>query len=369
MKMIKNIYSKVRNKLKNIGPLKIIWTCFRKINLGYKVYTNLVSKYGCDTHIYVEHYPGTGDVYLTCALLQKYHLEHYGDTKYILTVIGGGSVKIAKLLGIKDVVLLSQEESDAMIAYSRFIRELPNFKILHYSPIELHTRILDNMASYKDLDFMTMYLSVVFDNMKWDNSVSFPEFNNDDIIDEYFDENGLKKGKTVILFPNANTIEDLPWQCWEHFARRLREVGFTVCTNVEPGGFVIPGTCDVFVPYAHLKSFVEKAGYIVSLRSGVCDIIADSECYKFVLYPTPNIYKFGIGTIYDYFSLIKMGIAKKTYEYEFERVYVNEAFETIFNDLCVCSDIEEEIYKSDKRQFRNKIYQFGNNNIVLKDGI
>ena len=367
MKIIHKVYSKIRNKLKNIGPLKIIWTYIRKINYGYKIYAKLVIKYGLDTHIYVEHYPGTGDVYITCALLQKYHREHHGETKYILTVVGGGSVKIAKLLGVKEVVLLSQKESDAMISYSRFVRKLPNFKILHYSPIEVHTRILDNLASYNDLDFMKMYLSVVFDNMIWEDAVQFPEFENDDIIDEYFDEKGLKKGKTVVLFPNANTIEDLPWHCWEHFARRVRELGFTVCTNVEPDGDIISGTCDVFVPYPHLKSFVEKAGYMVSLRSGVCDIIADSECYKFILYPTPNVYKFGIGTIYDYFSLKKMGIGKKVYEYEFERVYANEAFETIFNDLCSCLKIKEEFYKSDKRQYGNKIYQFGNNNIVSRE--
>ena len=123
---------------------------------------------------------------------------------------------------------------------------------------------------------------------------------------EYFDEKGLKKGKTVVLFPNANTIEDLPWHCWEHFARRVRELGFTVCTNVEPDGDIISGTCDVFVPYPHLKSFVE------SLENGV-GYIDNTDAFEYKVEDGINGEKVGkyIDNEYDFIKKVCKELLKR----------------------------------------------------------
>lgn len=345
MRFIKSVWHRLRDRFRRIGLLHALRSMYKISHHGEKVYRSLLTKYGEGTQIYVEHYPGTGDIYITCALLQKYHQQLYGDKPYVVTVIGGGAKKIAGLLGIEQVEILSQEDSDEMISYYRFMGDLPDFTILHFAPIAMYTRILDAMAGYNDLDFMSLYLNTVFRGMKWEDAVDFNRENDDSSVDEYLDEYCLEREKTVVLFPYANTVDNLPMELWEEFARHLREIGFSVCTNVEPGGPVVPGTYGVFVPYKDIKPFVERAGYMVSLRSGMCDILADTDCRKYILYPTPNYYKFGVGSFFDYFSLQKMKIGKKLNEYEFERIYTQNMFKCVFWDICKTVGISRKDFR------------------------
>lgn len=323
---------KLKVNLKRRPIFVFLYLYLVRIRNGYKLYRSIVSKYGDSTTIYIEHYPGTGDIYITCALLESYVKHIGGNANYVVTIIGKGSLKIADLLGINNTILLTQAESDDLLTFYRFMGPelLDNIKVLHYSPIRIHTSILDQMASFNGLDFMTMYLSTVFQGMTWQDAKKFPACKNPPKIKEYFDEKGLDPQKTIILFPYANTIQPIHIDIWERLARNLREDGYMVCTNVEPGGLAIPGTVSVFVPYEDLIPFVERCGCVIGLRSGIFDIIADANCNKVVLYPTPNFYKFGVGSIFDYFSLINMGIAKRTYEFEFERVNERYTFRQIY---------------------------------------
>ena len=341
---ILQIFHKFKERLYHCGLLNIMWTMRRNIRNGEKVYKTLTEKYK-GAQIYVEHYPGTGDIYITCALLKGYHIRHFKDKPFVVTVIGNGAKKIATLLGIQQIEVLSQKDSDDMIAFFRFMGFLPDFTVLHFGPIAMHTRILDSMAGFNGLDFLSLYLNTVFKGMSWEDADNFSVQTNEDEIKEYLAEQCLEPGRTVVLFPYANTIEALPMELWEEFARHLREMGFSVCTNVDAGGEVIPGTDRVFVPYKDIKAFVEKAGYLVSIRSGMCDILADSECRKFILYPTPNFFKFGVGSLFDYFSLIKMKIGKHIYEYEFERIYTKDMFKRVFWDLCRIDGIPKMVYQ------------------------
>lgn len=333
--VIKLKFTLVKNRIKCISIISIFFIYFKKIGRGFEVYRDLLNQYGNDTHIYIEHYPGTGDIYITCALLEAYRSKQQIIGDYVLTVIGQGGKKIAKLLGIQDIVLLSQNDSDCLIFFLKFIgpKHLPNIEILHYCAVAMHTCVSDMLAGYQGLDFMSMYLSTVFPGVTWADAVGFGEPEDMSTVEEYFDCKGLIPGETVILFPFANTIQDLPWHLWERLARHLRENGFTVCTNIEPGREPVPGTCDVFVPYQYLRAFAERAGYVVGIRSGIFDIISNANCRKFVLYPTPNIYKFGVGTIFEYFSLRKMGVCTDAFEYDFERIYDKNAFHIVYRDL------------------------------------
>ena len=326
-------YIRIKEHIGHIGVVNILQTMCMDIRNGEAVYKAITDKYE-GAQIYVEHYPGTGDIYITCALLREYHVRRFQDKPFVVTMTGNSGKKIASLLGIEQIEVLSQKDSDDMIAYFRFMGDLPNFTILHFGPIAMHTRILDSMAGFYGLDFLSLYLNTVFKGLSWENAANFHDSDDDAITKEYLDGLCLEPGKTVVLFPHANTVEALPMELWEEFARHLREMGFSVCTNAEQGGEVVPGTYRVFVPYKDIRSFVEKAGYFVSLRSGMCDILADTECRKFILYPTPNYFKFGVGSLFDYFSLNRMKIGKQLYEYEFERVYTRDMFKHVFWDIC-----------------------------------
>ena len=79
----------------------------------------------------------------------------------------------------------------------------------------------------------------------------------------------------------------------------------------------------------------------MGIRSGIFDIIADTDCKKFILYPTPNYFKFGVDTIHRYFSVHKMGIGEKCWEYEFERIYDKSAFMVVYRDILKAVEMTE----------------------------
>lgn len=109
----------------------------------------------------------------------------------------------------------------------------------------------------------------------------------DDRIDRLFIDNGLIKGKTVILIPNANSMSELRNDFWEELAAYLSGKGYSVCTGTgsideEP----IRNTCGVFVRIDDFREFVKQAGHIVTVRCGLCDLL-DGELIgnkKIILY-------------------------------------------------------------------------------------
>ena len=58
----------------------------------------------------------------------------------------------------------------------------------------------------------------------------------------------------------------------------------------------------------------EKAGWMISMRSGLCDLISSANCVLTVLYYRTNFPK---GIRYSNCSLKKMGLRKNVLEYEY----------------------------------------------------
>ncbi|MCR4604883.1 MAG: hypothetical protein K5639_02680 [Eubacterium sp.] len=97
---------------------------------------------------------------------------------------------------------------------------------------------------------------------------------------------GLKKGKSVILAPYAQSNTMLSRELWEKLTDCLVEKGYEVFTNVSGDNEeAIKGTKEIFIPIIKLKPYLEYAGYFVSIRSGLCDITSSiSKCRQVVLY-------------------------------------------------------------------------------------
>lgn len=111
----------------------------------------------------------------------------------------------------------------------------------------------------------------------------------EDIIERYF-SSGLVPGKTVVLSPTAIAGADLELpldeQFWEKLARSFAERGFSVATNVgsdeeQP----IPGTQKLFCSFSELPFVLDIAGFLVSVRSGICDLCTLSSAKQVILYP------------------------------------------------------------------------------------
>ena len=75
--------------------------------------------------------------------------------------------------------------------------------------------------------------------------------------------------------------------------------------------------------------FVEKAGFFIGVRSGLCDIISNAKAGKVILYDAQN--RFFNGSAFEYFSLEKMGLCKDLLEIQFSNYHVMDYIEEICN--------------------------------------
>lgn len=99
-----------------------------------------------------------------------------------------------------------------------------------------------------------------------------------------FAASGLPAGRTAVLFPKAYTSPPLPDPYWVALARRLEGMGWAVATSVVGDEQPFPGTVPVRFSIAETIPFVERAGWAISSRSGICDVFAHAACRKSVIY-------------------------------------------------------------------------------------
>ncbi len=108
---------------------------------------------------------------------------------------------------------------------------------------------------------------------------------------------GLVPGKTVILAPIANSIPHvIPKEWWTALVRLLAAKGLTVAVNQRNGsrGFdmitlahdtVIPGAIPFDCPLAEIIPLADLAGYHLSARSGISEVLSYSTARGKVVYP------------------------------------------------------------------------------------
>ena len=95
----------------------------------------------------------------------------------------------------------------------------------------------------------------------------------------------VQKNKSVLLIPYAQSAKEFDVSLWELIGKKLNNLGYKVYTNVkdetEPA---INGTISAVLPLRYVITFIEYAGSAISIRCGLTDLIAISDCDVEVLY-------------------------------------------------------------------------------------
>lgn len=108
----------------------------------------------------------------------------------------------------------------------------------------------------------------------------------DQAIHAAADQYGVKRGKTLILFPYAQSFPRDWTRSFEALAQRFLKTQIEVFTSVADGERPITGTKPIYIPFRDLRALVSAAGYMVSVRSGISDILADTTAQGAVIYPS-----------------------------------------------------------------------------------
>ncbi len=318
-----NIRQKIRNGIKRITPICIFYKYMKYVFKGYRVYQDILRKEEKNMQILVCPWPGTGDAYQTGRYLSAYIKAN--DIHEYLLVTGTHTVKkVLEIFATRDIRVRCFDDTEKLSCFGQFIGyQMCGIHMMHHNPPKFAylslMKELEGIHGYTWEDaFRRLGLSLP-------DSVSVSQARFHTFRQTAVFKSGnvrLRKGKTVILSPYANTFYNIPMQIWTDLAKCLRQSGYMVCTNSagdhEP---VIPGTKRIFFSYRDSVAVCEYAGYFIGLRSGLCDIISSARCRKIILYQ--NI-KCGWGNVLNLFEMNAMGICRDAIEFE-----VNDSEEII----------------------------------------
>lgn len=116
----------------------------------------------------------------------------------------------------------------------------------------------------------------------------------------------------ILIAPYSATSGNVPNNILIRIVNELRRKGYYLCTNVAPEERALHGTKGLFIPYSQIIDFVNKAGFFIGVRSGLCDIISSTTSKMIIFYKERD------RVVYD---LKEMGLKETDIlQYNFEEV-------------------------------------------------
>jgi len=282
---------------------------------GEKVYKRITEKQPGLQKIFVCPLTVLGDAYAGMSCMEEY-MERCGITEYALVLVNRACAKIASLFGFEDHICpVTAEEMEVFVQYAVF-SNMADGRILILNHRHPYTCRIGEIGNYKNINFMDHFRYSIF-GLPEGSLPKVPDAARDSkesrqYVEQLFNENGLVKGKTVILFPYAKTAAKLDDIFWIKLAEKLKEQGYVVCTNSsgenEPA---IEGTKPLFFDIRYALETAGEAGCVIGLRSGLCDVISTAKAKKIIIYPDRF---YGPGSFLDFFSLVNMGLCEDAVE-------------------------------------------------------
>lgn len=286
---------------------------------GLNTYRNLKHTYGSDCVFVSCAIAGLGDAYITCRYLGSWlHENHFSNYRFL--IVNKTELKMIEAfyphIGER-CVPITVKQHEWLRNMDTFLGGITDFYFFHhYDYMQPHLQIADKLQGYRNISMTDLYLWKM--GLPLDSECEKPQFANakSKEIDELFIDNGLAEGKTVILSPYSTCLGTLPVDFWTGIAEKLKDFGYSVCTNCgtkeqKP----IPGTKGIYVPFESLIYFVEKCGFFIGIRSGLCDIISTAKCQMSIVYPYESK-QWGDGNGISYVGMKEMLLREDTNEYE-----------------------------------------------------
>lgn len=266
---------------------EIFETAKLSYELGRQVYELLVSKTVDGTHVIISPMH-IGDTIFVCAFVHEYKNRN-GCDKVLLAVPEKQTDICCMFEDINMVLPLDKVCLEALQDYI-FINEYWNCNNIVYARgkgvlvVKRDNIYLDQKSNYHTLRLNTLdYLGLPFDaapkRMNLPQSGFLPE-----LYEKY--------SNAVLLMPGGYSIgtQCIPESFWARLAKVLSDAGIKVYTNYNDLDceFIIDGTIPLTTGF---KELVELSRYFlgfVGIRSGICDLIAETDAKLVSIYPDNN---------------------------------------------------------------------------------
>lgn len=244
----------------------------KKLCQGEEVYKRLKQ----EEPLFVFPFPSIGDAFLVGVYIKEFESARSQDMKFVTG--SKGAYKIMQMFGVKKVARVSQQELEAL------------YKYVSYNGITDDNVIVCNwmfifevMARYKKIVFSKFCAKYIF-RLEDNCQMNFPSIWDKNLKNSELINKGLIRGRSIILSPYATSMEELPSQFWEVLARKLSKMNYCVFTNIAGRQRPVKQTIGLEIPLEQAGNYLEFAGYFIGLRSGLCDIVGQSQCKKIVIF-------------------------------------------------------------------------------------
>jgi hypothetical protein len=164
--------------------------------------------------------------------------------------------------------------------------------------------VVSGILGYKDISLVDLYKMMLNLNMK--SEVAVPSFDiyNSSKARDFFSERNLDPRKTVIFFPVAATCEEVNKDFWENIIQSLNSLGFDILINHlgDNDDFVFNQKNIVRINQSldDVVALSLLCAGIISLRSGICDLLCFTDKKIVVFYPDDKSYKdFNLKNIFE----------------------------------------------------------------------
>lgn len=247
---------------------------------------------------------GFGDTYITCGFIEAI-LKTHGGTSCTVYVQENHAF-IARLFpAISAIKIISRKNARSFINHG-FNRNMIIYA--HFSAPEAV-----DLIGYKGITLIDCYRSL----FKLPQSTQLAEPKKTTLSEEaravsFFEQYNLPLGKTVIIAPDARSGPSLSEKILNDLCVQLQNMGLKPFINrkkTEHSDTRVP--LDL-IPSELIRAAAESAGWVITVRSGLADILSDLNCRLTVLYP--DIIWHG-GTFIEGTSLKSMGLSDTAQEY------------------------------------------------------
>lgn len=236
--------------------------------------------------VYILSDKGIGDIFPTLAFLPAYRRKN-GINRIVVLGISSKSELYQMYSNVFDeLILFSDEEFTTICKFSS--SDLFNSLVRKYGRL-VSTRVgsnsrqnyvlrLPNICYIDTIRYGVFDLSTVDDML----SPNVPTIDITRLIGKY----ELKKDKTIIVNPYANSITGIEKSFFEKLVLALKANGMLVVTSLSSEKQLpIAGTIGIKTSLSEAYYLAKYCGCVIGLRSGFLDFISYAKCKVLALYP------------------------------------------------------------------------------------
>lgn len=236
-----------------------------------------------------------GDTYLMASLGDTFRRMHCADGKPLVLVVKSSLFPLAmmfrqhfdRIIGLDDLYLTAIRLELEHLKLSTLM--LPGYAYFPH-PNHLHDQRTDLMPALGFISQIRMYALLL--RLPVDSVPAAPDIEPSarEAAAALAASLGIREGRSVLLFPDSNSWEQLPDEFWSHLVPRLQAAGWDVYTNGSgswrgPRPDAIHGAKLINVPLALVYPFLERAGWAIGTLCGMMNSIVTSRvaCRKTIV--------------------------------------------------------------------------------------